>query len=143
MSKAKTAAKTTKTENTGAIAPMTKFKVKKLITLPLLKMTIGDDYFVKLIGVKFKASAMKVDPNKAIDPKVEKEAKKDPPMLINVIDLTTGEPMQMILNSVLESNIDEAYPDDSYVNLGFKFIKHAKASGKDYNTFTIAEIELD
>jgi hypothetical protein len=128
------------------------FKVKRAITLPLVKPQIDTPIYVKIVA------AMSI--GKVI-------GDKDAAILCNVVNLETGEEAQLIIPSVLqgifhddfgaplygtkekggktvelEGRAKEATPD-SYVNLGFMITKHAKASGKQYNPYSVSELELN
>jgi hypothetical protein len=63
-----------------------------------------------------------------------------PAELANVVDLETGEECQIIVNAVLRGVLDEFYPDAGYVGKAFQIVRHAKAAGKRYNTFSVDEI---
>lgn len=129
--KAATAAPKNEKATPADKAPL--FKVKKNLTLPLLKMALDTDYFIKIMTP---AVLGKEIPAKA------GEDQMPPVTLVNIINLETGEDMQLILNKVLQGTLEEEYPDESYVNLCFKVVKKAKGSGKKYHTFLIAEVEL-
>ena len=107
------------------------FKVTRKITLPLLSTKDGGQYAVQLQG-KFYVG-------KEITQKGE--VAKKPAIMVDVIDLLTGQLMQMICPTVLKANIEEAFPDDSYVGKCIAFERFAKKEGKNYNTFSLAEIE--
>jgi hypothetical protein len=107
-------------------------KRKKLLTRPVLKYVVDKPIYVKIekemhIGKEMKAAAG--------------EKKKDPATLCDVIDLTNGEPAQLILNAVVKSVLTEEYPDAKYVGLCFAITKQARVQGKSYDPFSIEEIE--
>ena len=115
MSKNEAASKETSTKAKTDKKPA--FKVKRNLTLPLLKLTLEQAYHIKLTDKHFIGKEIKG---------IEGEAKKQPAVLINIIDLETGEPMQMILNKVLQSILDEEFENDSYVGVSIRIVKHAK-----------------
>lgn len=117
-------------------------KVLKLVTLPLFKLKAGSEIFVKILDKAYKATPIK---NEA--PAKPGEAPKEPPMLVNVLKLDTGELGQIIPGSLLIDILNDQYPNDSYVRKGFWIkVGDQKASagggGKRYNTYTVSEIEL-
>lgn len=133
MSKNQVAAAETTTETAAVIKPKLNFKKTKLITIPLLKLELDVPVYVKLTGEYFVGKEVKG---------VGEKAKMEPAVLCHCINLETGEQQQIILNSVIKANLDEAYANHGYVNKSFEFIKHDKREGKRYNDFSLAEIEL-
>ena len=121
-----------KTTDTSA-KPKASFvpKVLKVITLPILKKVDGVAVYVKILGEIFTGKEMK---GKDSGDMAAAE-------LVNVIDLETGEPMQMICNAVLKSTLEENYPDGGYVGLGFS-IEQMKVEGKRYKNYRINQIEV-
>jgi len=116
----------------GTFAP----KIKKILTLPLLKMAEGSPIYVKFTGPYFIGKAIKED-----DPKKAKE----PPIMANVVNLPTGELVQIMLGSVLVGILKDEYPNDSYVEKGFEIMLTEKKRGRNggnYNTYKVAELDL-
>lgn len=66
---------------------------------------------------------------------------KEPATVCNVTDLDTGELTQIICGAALKGILNETYPNDGYVKKSFEIIKHAKAAGKRYNTYSVFEIQ--
>lgn len=108
-------------------------KVKKNITLPLIKPQIDKPVYIKVTSAIFVGKAV----NKAGDNKDMEPAK-----LVNCVNLETGEEAQIIVPSVLNGIFSDEYPEDAYVGCGFQITKHAKANGKRYHQFSVAELEL-
>lgn len=131
MANAKAKETTVPTGNVDQHAP--KFKVKRNITLPLIKPSIDVPVYIKVTNAVFVGKAIQ----KAGDGKDMEPAK-----LVNCINLETGEEAQIIVPSVLNGIFEDEYPDASYVDKGFQITKHAKASGKRYHAFSVAELEL-
>jgi hypothetical protein len=71
----------------------------------------------------------------------DKTQSSEPMHIAEVTNLQTGEVGRLVLHAVLESNLKEAYKDDSYVGRYFKINKE-KAKGKRYFSFNIVEIKL-
>ena len=113
-----------------------KFKVKKHVTLPLLKMEADKPCFVTILEPIYKAKAI-APGRKAADGKPQME----PPELMNVTNLENGHEYQMIVNTVLGSNLRDAYPNDTYVGKSF-LLERRQIAGKRYASFDITEIEL-
>ena len=109
------------------------FKVKRNITLPLLKPQLEVPVYIKITGQIFTGKAVQ----KAGDGKDMEPAK-----IVNCINLETGEECQIIVPSVLDSILNEEFTDNAYVGKGFQITKHAKVAGKRYHTFSVAELEL-
>lgn len=109
------------------------FKVKRNITLPLIKPQLDVPVYIKVTGPMFKGKKIEGTGDKA---------KMEPAELLNCINLESGEEAQIIVPSVLKGIFNDEYPDDSYVNKGFMITKHPKASGKRYHPFSVAELEL-
>jgi hypothetical protein len=66
----------------------------------------------------------------------------NPPMLAQVVNLTTGEINQIIVGSILQSELEREFPEHGYVGRGFQ-IRKSKIQGKRYAAYQIAELELD
>lgn len=71
----------------------------------------------------------------------EGPATQEPMHLATVTNLQTGEVGRLVVHSVLESTLTEAYPDGSYVGKYFQIVK-SKTAGKRYFSFNIVEIKL-
>ena len=106
-----------------------KFKTKKHVTLPLLKMENNKPIYIQFTEAIFVGKVV--------------DDKKEPPKMANVINLETGEECQIILGTVLESNLRETYPDDSYVGKQFELVKSAPEGARKYSLFNITEIEVE
>ncbi len=107
-------------------------KTKRVVTLPLLKMATDKPVYVKITKAMYIGKEMK---QKAED------KKKEPATLVDVVDLTTGEPAQLIVSAVVKSVLNEEYTGDSYVGLCFSITRQARKEGKSYDPFRVVEIE--
>lgn len=121
------------TDTTSAPATPIRFKKKKVLTRPVLKLVEDTPIYVKIVGPMHLGKEMKEKAG---------EKKKDPATLIDVINLDTGEEAQIIASAVIKSVLDESYPNNAYVGLGFSMTKQARQPGKQYNPVHIEEIEL-
>lgn len=117
-----------------------KFKptIIKRVTMSTLKLVPDVPVYVKILDKIFQAKAQKLKEG-------EKEKdRKNPPMIFNVVNLETGEAMQLVAGAVVQSEICGNYEKDSYVNLCFMIIKGKKkdlSGGRGYFTYEIAQIE--
>lgn len=112
-----------------------RFKRVRLLTRPTLKFQEGVPIFVKIEEKMFIGKDIvgrNADTTKA---------KKEPATIANVIDLTNGEPSQIVCATIVKSTLTEEYPGETYVGKCFAMTKMAKDSGKDYNKYKIEQIE--
>lgn len=114
-------------ETKPAAAPFT-FKVKKHVTVPLLKMVNNTPIYVKFQGEIFKGKVV--------------DDKKEAPTMANIINLQTGEEQQIILGTVLVGNLEEEYPNAGYVGKSFELVKSAPEGARKYSLYNITEIEV-
>jgi hypothetical protein len=115
------------------------FKVKKLVTVPLLKTPDnGTPIYVRITSEIFDAKD-----TEGRTPRAEGTQKKQPPKLAHVVNLETGEVQQIIIGTVLGSELNDQYPDNGYVGKSFEIKKLKPAGGKSYAMYQIAEIEVD
>lgn len=125
-------------ENTTAPAPLvtakfdpSKLKVVKHVTLPILKFGVDEPVYIKIINPIHKGK------------KLAGEAEdKEPVDLIDVINLLTGEPAQIVGGTILVNTLIEDYPDHGYVGRMFQVTKlAAKGSGANkYHPYSILEV---
>lgn len=130
---------TTKLADTSKTPAPLKFKVKSHVTLPLLKILPEKPLYVKIEGAIFKAKEQ-AGARKQTAP--DGTPMQQPPELAHVIDLTSGEHAQIIIGTVLGTELRETYPNDAYVGKSFEIVQH-KVQGKRYATYGITEIEVE
>ena len=108
--------------------------VIKHVTMPTLKLVPDVPAYVKITAKIFEGKTQ---------PAKEGEQVKKPPMIFNIINLETGEVCQLVAGTVVQREIQDNYPKDSYVNKCFMIIKGKKKGSGDrgYFTYEIAEIE--
>ena len=109
------------------------FKRKKNLTPPLLKFAESEARYVKITAPMYLGKEMKEKAG---------EKKREPAMLADVINLETGEEAQIICSAVVVSVLNENYPNNGYVGKGFAITKKGREPGKQYNKFSVEEIEL-
>lgn len=118
-----------------------KIKVVKQVSTNLLKLRSGMTAFVTITGKMEKAKALK-------NQKAGEDKAKEPPTLIPVTNLETGEVQSIIAGSVLVDLLNDEYPKDTYVGKSFQIsIKEKKAAqgggGRSYNTYDVVEIAIE
>lgn len=118
-------------ETPSTDTPRTYRRIASVIR-PLLKLEIDKPAFVKIDGTIFTGKAV---------PATDGKKAMEPARIVNVVDLSTGEECQMILNAVLESTLTETYPNDTYDGRSFEITKLPKRSGKQYHDFRLYEVE--
>lgn len=119
--------------DTAVAAVESAFKIKKNITLPLMKPQIDVPVFIQVSSEMFVGKAVK---------KAGGGKDMEPATLVNCVNLETGEESQIIVPAVLKGIFEDEYPKSAYVGLGFRIVKHKQASGKKYHNFSVAELEL-
>lgn len=125
-----------------------KFKIARHVTVPLLKVPDnGTPVYVKITGEIFTAKETGEGRNRGSAtpavPGQEPKAKVQPPKLAHVVNLETGQVQQIIVGAILESELNDTYPNASYLNKSFEIKKHAPTGGKRYAMYAITEIELE
>lgn len=131
---------TEQTQNTATTtAPKFVPKIKGHVTLPLLKIVVNTDYYVRFtdaihLGKEISGGA-KVDPETG-----EVKGKKEPAFVAAVDNLENEAAAQIIVSTVMRKELMEQYPNDSYVGKCFMF-NLTRPAGKSYNVPQIAEIE--
>ena len=108
------------------------FKVKKLVTLPLIKTVINEPLYVVFVSPM----------EQSVTTGQQKDGKDmEPATVAKVVNMETGEIGQIIIGTVTKSNFDENYPDHAYVGKFFEILI-TKREGKRYNDSSITELEL-
>lgn len=111
-------------------------EIARILTLPLLKMKpeTGPVY-IKFTAPFFVGKQIKED---------DEKKKKEPPIMANVVNLSTGEMVQIMLGTVLQGILNDDYPEDDYVNRAFmlQLMEQKRGrSGGNYNTYKVAELK--
>lgn len=107
-------------------------KRKKLLTRPVLKFVTDEPRYILLQGRIYLGKEMK---------QRGEEKKKEPAHLCDVVDLSTGELAQIIVNAVPMSVLKESYPNNGYVGCSFSITRQSRQNGKSYDPFKVEEIE--
>lgn len=118
-------------------------KVVKQVSTNLLKMKVGTTVYVTITEKLHKAKISRADEAAA---KKDPTAKvKEPPTLLPVVNLETGEVQTIIAGTVLVDLLNDEYPSDSYVKKSFMIATVQKkdaqgGGGRSYNTYDVKEI---
>jgi len=112
--------------NSAGTAPQ--FTVVKAVTRPVLKFGAAPEYIL-IESAMYQGEPM------------EKSKIKELPILMDVVDLKTGEAMLMICPTVFRQELSKAYPDHTYVGKTFQ-VRKIKTEDKDYSLWGITEIAL-
>lgn len=113
--------------------PTITYKEAKRLTLPVLKFEAGTPVAVKILEEMHLGKKTKGRGDKA---------QMEPATICEILELDTGENLIMICATVLKSQLEEHFPDKSYVGKGFKITKMEKREGRNYSEFDIVELEL-
>lgn len=112
-------------------------KALRQVTVP--SFSLKDQGNFRYLGIN---SAMRI--SKVVDkPADGTRTPKEPATICDVVDLQTGELGCFIVSTMIKSNLERDYPDDTYVGKAFYFVNTGKKKGKDnsYNTYSIFEID--
>jgi len=104
------------------------FTVVKAVTRPVLKFAVAPEYILIESAMR-QGEAM------------EKSKIKELPILMDVVDLKTGEAMLMICPTVFRQELTKGYPDNSYVGKTFQ-VRKIKTEDKNYSLWGVTEIAL-
>lgn len=106
-----------------------KFKRLKAVVRPQLKLMAGVEVHVKIVGPMHLGKQLKDD--------------KEPATLVDIVNLDTGEEMQIILPKIVREVLAEQYPSDKYIGKCFA-LELMRVPEKRYNLVkTLVEIEPD
>ena len=111
-------------------------KVKKLVTIPMLKLVVNEPRYIKVTSPMFIGKEIKSRRAAATE-----EKKREPATLVNAVNLEDGSECQVICSAVVKGVFEDNYPDNTYVGKCFSLVKLERKEGKDYNGFKVSEIE--
>lgn len=113
---------------------LTNYTIGRQLTVPSTSLKIDETRFIHV------KEAMR-EGTHTFNSKGEKVGKFDnPPTLLRIIDLGTGELMDLIVPTVMHGVLGESYPDGDYVNRLFS-VTLRKIEGKRYNRVEMYELE--
>lgn len=104
------------------------FEVVKAVTRPVLRFGVRPE-FIRVESAMREGELM------------EKAKIKNPPTLMDIIDLRTGEAMVVVCATVFANELENVYPADGYVGKDFQ-VRKINVDGKDYSLWSITEIKL-
>lgn len=110
-----------------------KYERTKVLTVPVLKVVEEQPIYIKATAPMFVGK--QVANAKGDDGQPQKPAD-----ILPVINVETGEAMQVIVGAALKGLLNDQYPNDGYVGKAFEVIKHAKPPGKRYHNYSVYEI---
>lgn len=113
-----------------------KFEVVKNVTLPILKLEQGKTVYVKIEDYKERESV-------EVDKKTGEQSTKTI-LIADVVNLETGENMQIVVSSVLNSVLSREYLNMDFIGRNFAITKgEKKGSGANaYFLYSVQEIAL-
>jgi hypothetical protein len=109
------------------------FKLKKIITVPSLVMKVPEQQFVLRFDTAITVS-------KVIDPKKPDEK---PASVATVTDMETCAQYIFLVPAVVKANLEQEFPEESYVGKIFLIKNLGQNVGKRYVNFGIAEVEVE
>jgi hypothetical protein len=127
-------------EKPAPSTPAISFKRKKSITLSTLKFEVDKPLYVLLAG-KLHEGKQRISRSGVVKLDSSGNPRK-PPTLVEVIDMTTGEVAQIIAATIINTEISENYPNESYIGLGFSIMKQKRKEGREYDPYEIAEVDI-
>lgn len=111
---------------------MATFKRVRTITRTVLRLTENETVYFTIEGPIYLGES-------------SASQKREPPSLIDVIDLETGEAGIVVAPLLLREHLNEGYPDNSYVGKSFEVtalsIKKSESGTTGYRQLQIYEIE--
>jgi len=108
-----------------------RFKRTRIIAQPLWKWLPDEPKFMEIKQAIFLGKDIK---------QVKGGKKMEPAHLMGVVNMETGENMQVIVGTVLKSTLEEDFPDETYVGKCFEIIQNKGT--RAYKTYSIYEIEM-
>lgn len=117
-------------------------KPLRLITVPLIKMNKAGD----TVHILCEKAIFQARDNARSEQKDDSGKKKEPPFLLQGVDLTSDRPCQIIVGAILKDTLTAEYPDDGYVGHAFTITlteqKRGRGNTNNYNLYSITEIEV-
>jgi len=117
-------------------APVRKFKTKKKLTLATFKFDKGVALYLLALG-PIHRGVERGTPRKRPDGTDE-----EPPMLMHIINMETGEHGQIMVAEIIKTELTEKYPKNTYIGHAFGIMKGERKPGKRYDPYEIEELEI-
>jgi hypothetical protein len=114
------------------------YKVKRAITVPLVKLNPGEPLAVRFLGEPQRRVQLDQKPDK--DGNLKEEAH-----VIRGVNLDTGELVDVIASTVLISQLEREYGniEDKLKDVALLIENKGKRTGKAYNDISIYELEVE
>lgn len=114
-----------------------KYKVKKHLVLPILKLNVDCPAHVQFLEP--------INAKEKQEKNSKGEIEKGEIHIAHVIDLDTGLEHHCVMGHVLLSTLYKEYPDDTYVNKFFQITKLAKrgTGAKSYHPYLLSELDVE
>ncbi|MGH9780176.1 MAG: hypothetical protein ACRD33_00020 [Candidatus Acidiferrales bacterium] len=106
---------------------------KRKLTLPVVRFETDKPQYVVIVGRMHVGRSLKGTGDKS---------RMEPATLAECVDIESGELKLLICSAMVKSVLDENYPDDSYVGVGFQIVKHNKRDGKGYFDYSVDEVTV-
>lgn len=114
-------------------------KAVRNVTLPTLVLKKAGDSAVLKFMDAMRVSKVKTKPDIGPDGKVKE---REPATVATVVNTQTGEQFIYLVASVVKSNLERDYPDETYVGKSFYIQNKGKRTeNQRYNDFAIIEVE--
>lgn len=130
------------TESVNEMASFGEIEVVRNVTLPFIIIpSDGNPFYLKFnTAIELDKTTFSERVRKGKTDADGKAQSAEPMHIAEVTNLQSGEVGRLVAHQVLESNLNEAYPNNGYVDKCFKISK--QKSAKRYFTFNIVEIKL-
>lgn len=118
------------------------FTAKRAVTLPAIVLKKEGESRCLRIEEPMHLSAAKMD-GKATKTEEGKTRAMEPATVCAAVDVVTGEMGNFVVPAVVKGNLEEKYPDNSYVGCVFQITHNGKRQGKRYADFTVIELQAE
>lgn len=126
-------------ETVNEMASLGEFEVVRNVTLPFIVIPADGNPFYLKFNTAFEADKTTFS-ERVRRTRGEADQNTAPMDIAEVVNLQSGEVGRLVAHQVLKSNLDEAYPNDTYIGKYFKIAKN-KSKGRYFN-FNVVEIKL-
>lgn len=118
-----------------------KFKRLEAVSVPDFQFENDETEYVKFMTEFVQAKARENDQQPGQRGGRVEAAPRTPPTKGRLVVLETGELVSAIIPAMLRNQLEEAYPDATYVGRCFEVTMYAPARGKQYKTCDVFEID--
>ena len=110
------------------------FKKVKSITVPVIKLSADKPVYLRF------ESAM--EQSKQIVTKKVGSQPMEPAVIMHCLNHENDSECILIVGKMLQSVINESFPDNAYVGKSFEIVNHGQRGDKKYNAYSVNEIEV-